>query len=81
MKEIELYTAENPFQLHAYRKQELALLYFPDEGKNEATRNLRRWILQCPHLSDKLEEEGYRPRRKFYSRREVELIIEYLGLP
>lgn len=81
MKEIELYTAEHPFQLHAYRKQDLAMMYFPDESKDGATRSLRRWIVQCPELLDQLMVEGYNKRLRFYTRREVELIIEYLGLP
>lgn len=81
MKEIELFTAEHPFQLRAYRKQDLALMYFPEEDKAGATRNLRRWIEQCIDLFKRLMEEGYNKRRKFYTRREVELIVEYLGLP
>ena len=79
--EHQLLTAETPFQLRAYRKQELALLFFPDDDKQNATRNLRRWIQQCTDLFDKLMSLGYNKNRKFYTRQEVELIVEYLGLP
>ena len=75
------YLEEQPFQLHAYRKCELALMYFPDEDKAGATRCLRRWIVQCTSLNEQLQQEGYNVKRKFYSRREVELIVNYLGLP
>lgn len=72
---------EEEFHLHAYRKQDLAMLYFPDLSKTSAVRNLRRWIVQCPGLCRALEEVGYDIYRKFYSRKEVELIVEYLGRP
>lgn len=73
---------EQIFVLRSYRKQELAMLYFPDADKQSATRSMRRWILQCTNLNQQLMAvTGYNPKRKFYSRREVELIVEYLGLP
>lgn len=75
------FVEEQPFQLHSYRKQELAMLYFPSQDKNGATRSLRRWIVQCPTLNERLIQEGYSIKHKFYSRREVELIVEFLGLP
>ena len=77
----EIFAAEEPFHLHAYRKNELALMYFPDLGKQSAGKNLRRWIKNCRELCMKLQEEGYDKNRKFFLRREVELIVEYLGLP
>ena len=72
---------EEPFHLHAYRKSELARMYCPDLNKASATRNLRRWIGNCQELCDKLNELGFDKNRKFYLRREVQLIVEYLGLP
>ena len=77
----QLFTAENPFQLRAYRKQELAQMYFPDEGKESATRQLRRWIVQCSDLVKSLSKINYNKRRKFYTRPEVDLIVKFLGLP
>lgn len=73
---------EQIFVLRSYRKQELAMLYFPDADKKCATRSMRRWILQCKELNNQLMNvEGYNPKRKFYSRAEVALIVDYLGLP
>ena len=81
MTNYEIIADEEPFHLHAYRKNELAMLYFPDSSKESAGRNLRRWIKNCTELYQRLTESGFDKNRKFYLRREVELIIEYLGLP
>ena len=70
-----------PFHLRIYRKQELAMMYFPDVSKESATRNLRRWVARCTELSKELEKSGFDKNRKFYLRHEVELIIKFLGLP
>ena len=70
-----------PFQLRIYRKQELAMMYFPDSSKESAGRNLRRWIKRCTELSNKLDEIGYDKHRQFYLRNEVALIVKHLGLP
>ena len=81
MTNNEIFAEEEPFHLHAYRKNELAMLYFPDLCKQSAGRNLRRWINNCQELHQKLTDQGFDKNRKFYLRREVELIVEYLGLP
>ena len=70
-----------PFPLHIYRKQELAMIYFPDLSKEAASRNLRRWIEHCSELSKSLQEIGYDKNRKFFLRNEVQLIVYYLGEP
>ena len=77
----EIFAMDEPFHLHAYRKNELALMYFPDLCKQSAGKNLRRWIKNCTELYSELQAEGYDKNRKFYLRREVELIVHYLGLP
>ena len=38
------------FCLKAYRKSELAGLYFPQAGKKGALQGLGRWIKQCAEL-------------------------------
>ena len=38
------------FSLKAYRKYELASLYFPQAGKKGALQGLGRWIKQCAEL-------------------------------
>lgn len=81
MKETELFTEDHPFHLHSYPKYELAWMYFPGVNKASATRSLRRWIMQCRDLNDRLIDAGYNAKQKIYTRQQVELIIEYIGLP
>ena len=68
-------------EMRIYRKQELAMKYFPDCNKECAGRNFRRWIAHCSDLYKKLLEAGYDKNRKFFLRHEVELIVEFLGEP
>ena len=72
---------EDSFTLRSYRKQELAMLYFPDVTKEAASKNLRRWITQCSALYQELISIGYDKYRKYYLRNEVRLIVRYLGEP
>ena len=72
---------ENEFEIRLYTKGELAMLYFPEHSKENAARNLRRWIHQCKGLVEELEKYGYGQSRRFYSKPEVATIVEYLGEP
>ena len=67
--------------LRMYRKQELAMCYFPDLSKEAAERNLRRWIKRCSELYQGLLDTGYDKNRKFFLRHEVKMIVDYLGEP
>lgn len=69
------------FSLKAYRKYELASLYFPQAGKKGALQGLGRWIKQCAELAQALERSGYQKNRKFFLKSEVELIVRFLGEP
>ena len=60
-----------PFEMRSYSKSELAMLYFPDaKTKKGAMNNLNYWINYCSP-----------PHAHRYTRREVELIVEYLCEP
>lgn len=72
---------ENYFVIKSYTKAELAHLYNPDFCIKVALQILRRWILYNPALLHELEEEGYRPRNRFLSPRQVSTIVHYLGEP
>ena len=69
------------FEPRIYAKGELAMLYFPNHSKVNAARNLHRWITHCKGLMQELLAAGYSATRRFYSRREVEVIVKYLGEP
>ena len=81
IKNVESEGEETPFAIHAYRKQELAMMYFRYASKECATRNLRRWIEHCTDLREALLAGGYDKNRHFFLSKEVKLIVEYLGEP
>lgn len=73
---------DNVFEIRAYGKSELALLYFP---KAKSTRgalcNLNYWIRQNAELSTALRDCGMSSKAKFYTPKEVALISHFLGEP
>ena len=81
MKNLVNESGEDGFVIRMYRKQELALLYFPDCSKETAVKNLRRWIKQCAPLSEMLEQNGFGKHHNFFLKQEVRLIVEFLGEP
>lgn len=72
---------EKEFEIRAYDKVELALLYCPGRSGETALRTLLRWIRQCAPLMEALEEIGYNNRRHRFLRQEVERIVRFLGEP
>lgn len=70
------------FKLKAYGKSELALLYFPDAASaHTAVNHLMSWIRRNPSLTQVMQTMGYQKSAKFFTPKEVGLIIEYLGEP
>lgn len=70
------------FKVKAYGKSELALLYFPDASSaHTAVNHLMSWIRRNPQLMEQLAGMGYRKSAKFFTPKEVKLIVEYLGEP
>lgn len=67
--------------IHSYSKQELALLYFPGSDPSTALKRLRRWINRIPALQESLCLGNPGKNAKFWTRHQVELIIEYLDEP
>lgn len=72
---------EKKFEIRAYDKVELALLYCPGRTAEAALKTLQRWIKQCEPLVLALCAIGYNPRRHRFLRQEVELIVGNLGEP
>ena len=74
-----LYLA-SPFTLQRYEiLLRFASFYFPDaKTKKGAMNNLNYWINYCSELREKLRELNTPPHAHRYTRREVELIVEYL---
>ena len=70
------------FKIQQYGKSELALLYFPNAATaSGALSNLNYWIRCNNTLTRALQECGMPPHSKFFTPKEVSLIIEHLGEP
>jgi len=70
------------FKIRSYSKKELALCYFPSsENPHSAVNHLMTWIKRCTPLLEELEAQGYQKMSKWFSPREVRMIIDHLGEP
>ena len=67
---------EKEFKIHAYGKSELAMLYFPNDGKKEALNKFRTWLQRNKRL------KGFVSRHSnYYTPKQVKIIVEELGEP
>ena len=62
-------------------KSELAQLYFPGAPRSSALRLLHKYITSAHGLLPALEQVGYQRASRRLTRRQVQLIFEYLGEP
>lgn len=62
-------------------KSELAELYFPGAPRSSALRLLHKYITNAHGLLPALEQVGYTRTSRRLTRRQVQLIFEYLGEP
>lgn len=69
------------FKVRSYTKKELALFYFPDASPHTAVNRLMRWINRNAPLLVRLEGLGYCKTARWFTSREVKLIVEHLGEP
>ena len=67
--------------LRPYTKSELATMYFPIGSTSNALRRLNRYINHAHGLLPALLATGYRVNDRHFTRRQVQLIFEYLGEP
>lgn len=72
---------EEEFKIHTYLKADLAHLYNPNMPIVSAMRKLRRWIRRNEDLYDKMYESKEGKNDHAYTRRQVQLIVTYLGEP
>ena len=77
MKEL---IEEKKFEMRAYDKVELALLYCPGRSAESALKTLMRWIKQCQPLMQALGGIGYNVRRHRFLRQGVEQIVRWASL-
>ena len=69
------------FEIRAYSKKELALMYFPDSSPRTAVSHLMSWIHRCTQLWEQLQATGYEATCKTFTPRQVRAIVEQLGEP
>ena len=69
------------FQVRAYTKKELALMYFPNSLPRTAAKHLIAWIQRCTPLWNKLQKAGYQKMSKSFTPNQVKDIVYYLGEP
>lgn len=62
-------------------KRQLATMYFPIGSVSNALRRLNRYINHAHGLMPALLATGYRANDRHFTRRQVQLIFEYLGEP
>ena len=67
--------------LSSLTKSELAQLYFPGAPRSSALRLLHKYITSAHGLLPALERVGYQRASRRLTRRQVQLIFEYLGEP
>lgn len=68
-------------EMRCYGKVELARRYFPMLGAEQAMRKLRRWIRRNPQLDEALARCHVSKNADFWSRKQVQLIVDYLDEP
>ena len=67
--------------LRSLTKSELAQLYFPGAPRSSALRLLHKYITSAHGLLPALKQVGYQRTSRRLTRRQVQLIFEYLGEP
>lgn len=76
-----VYLRMEEFKLQAYTKADLAQLYSPHSQEATALQNLYRWMKRNQPLMSELEAIGYNKYRHSFLKREVGIIVKYLGEP
>ena len=67
---------DEKFVIRAYGKSELAMLYLPHHTPRTALKLLKSWLLFNPRLRN-----IGRNKSKFYTPKQVRMIVEELGEP
>ena len=69
--------------IKTYQKSHLAHLFSPNLSQESANRRLRRWINGDQKLCENLRKVGFfdHQRDHFFTKKEVELLFEYIGEP
>ena len=72
---------EKQFEIRTFGFGELAQLYFPNVTKASASRMFSQWIHSCPQLINKLSELNWKSRSKYFTPKQVKVLIEHFDPP
>ena len=72
---------DGQFKIKSYAYCELALLYFPNSTKRSASVQLRRWIIYNKQLEIQLAATGVKRGQRVLTPKQVEIIVNALGVP
>lgn len=67
--------------MKAIYMSDLALQYFPRSTKRSAVTQLRRWIVLCSPLRQRLDELYFKKGQRVLTPLQHEAIVHYLGEP
>jgi len=67
---------ESEFEIRAYGKSELAMMYAPELTESGAWKKLKRWMKINPRLRHLLKVNG-----KIFTPRQVRKIVDEVGEP
>lgn len=70
-----------PFTIRTYDKTELARLYLGRFSDRVALRRFNEWLQRSPQLWQALKQMGVDHSTRYYTPRQVEVIVEHLGEP
>ena len=68
-------------EIKSMSKSQIAELYAPEASLKASLRRLQRWIERNDELNVALKETGYQSSQRIFTKRQVEIIFEYLGEP
>lgn len=69
------------FEIKAYGKSELAMMYMPHLMPSSALRTLNNWIGRNHELQQALKHAGWTLKTHILTPLQVRIITEYLGEP
>jgi len=72
---------EKKFETRTFGFGELAQLYFPHVTKASASRMFGQWIYNSPALIDKLSELNWKKRAKYFTPKQVKILIGHFDPP
>ncbi|MFT3738503.1 MAG: DUF4248 domain-containing protein [Breznakibacter sp.] len=72
---------EKTFEIRTFGFGELAQLYFPHVTKASASRMLSQWIYNSPELVLKLSELSWKKRAKYFTPKQVNLLVRFFDPP